>query len=171
MPKADQGVQKNRYSLIPRTLIFIINGDHILLIKGSPTKRLWANRYNGVGGHIERDEDVLTSARRELFEETGLKAASLRLAGTVTVDTGDETGIGIYVLKGRYEGGQIAASHEGIPEWIPIHRLDQYPLVEDISILIEKILSQTREDPPFSTHYSYDSEDRLVISFADPGTS
>jgi 8-oxo-dGTP diphosphatase len=68
MPKSEQGVNQGRFSVIPRTLIFITHGDKILLIKGSPFKRLWANQYNGIGGHIEKGEDVLSAARRELRE-------------------------------------------------------------------------------------------------------
>jgi len=56
MPKSEQGVTFDRYAIIPRTLIFITregpSGLEVLLIKGAPTKRLWANRYNGVGGHV-----------------------------------------------------------------------------------------------------------------------
>ena len=51
--------------LIPRTLIFLTCRDLVLLLKGAPHKRLWANRYNGIGGHIERGEDVLTAAQRD----------------------------------------------------------------------------------------------------------
>ncbi|MDP3183744.1 MAG: NUDIX domain-containing protein, partial [Anaerolineales bacterium] len=66
MPASEQGVSRDRYMLIPRTLIFLRRGDSVLLIKGAPHKRLWANKYNGVGGHLERGEDVLSAARREL---------------------------------------------------------------------------------------------------------
>ena len=85
MPKSDQGVTKDRYMLIPRTAIFVRRGDEYLLIKGAPTKRLWAGKYNGLGGHVERGEDVLTSAGREPREETGL-TAYLWLCGTVIAD-------------------------------------------------------------------------------------
>ena len=68
MPIADQGVSSDRYQLIPRTLIFLTRGESVLLLKGAPNKRIWANRYNGVGGHIERGEDAHTAARRELLE-------------------------------------------------------------------------------------------------------
>jgi len=54
MPQSDQGVTRDRYMLIPRTIIFLRRGDFCLLIKGAPTKRLWAGKYNGVGGHVER---------------------------------------------------------------------------------------------------------------------
>jgi 8-oxo-dGTP diphosphatase len=74
MPGSDQVVSRDRYSLIPRCLIFLQRADEVLLFKGSPDKRLWPGRYNGVGGHIERGEDVLSAARRELLEETGLAA-------------------------------------------------------------------------------------------------
>ena len=101
MPASEQGVTRDRYTLIPRTLIFLTRGDHVLLLKGGPEKRLWANRYNGIGGHIERGEDILTAARRELVEEAGLSVPGLRLCGVVTIDAGQEVGIGIFVLRGE----------------------------------------------------------------------
>jgi len=62
-----------RYAATPRTLIFVTHGGDVLLVRGAPHKGWWAGRLNGVGGHIERDEDVWTSARRELREEVGLE--------------------------------------------------------------------------------------------------
>ena len=93
MPQTNQGVVGDRYSVIPRTLIFITRDDAVLLLKGSPTKRLWPGLYNGVGGHIEKGEGVLSAARRELKEETGLDVKQLWLCGTVTVDLAGNTGI------------------------------------------------------------------------------
>jgi len=65
MPQSNQGVTNDRYTVIPRTAIFLRRGDLVLLLKGAPTKRLWANKYNGLGGHLERGEDVLSAAKRE----------------------------------------------------------------------------------------------------------
>ena len=60
MPKQDQGIdvslKRQRYAVIPRTLVFITRADCVLLLRGSAQKRIWANKYNGIGGHIERDE-------------------------------------------------------------------------------------------------------------------
>lgn len=74
MPASDQGVHLPRYKVIPRTLIFLVHGEEILLIRGAPTKRLWANRYNGLGGHVEHGEDPLSAAKRELREEADRKS-------------------------------------------------------------------------------------------------
>jgi 8-oxo-dGTP diphosphatase len=50
--------------IIPRVAVFLRRNDSYLLLKGAPTKRLWANKYNGLGGHIERGEDVLSAAKQ-----------------------------------------------------------------------------------------------------------
>lgn len=167
MPVKDQGAGLNRYRIIPRVLIFVFNRDEVLLIKGSPTKRLWANQYNGIGGHIERGEDALSAARRELAEETGLESENLWLCGTVIIDAEPDSGIGLFVFRGEVTSRQVAHSHEGTLEWAPIDNIGSYPLVEDLPVLLPRIAVIKTGDVPFSARYYYDNQDHLHIEFAN----
>ncbi len=168
MPASDQGKLSDRYQLVPRTLIFLTRGQQVLLIKGAPHKRLWANRYNGIGGHVERGEDVLSSARRELQEESGLNVSDLRLCGVVTIDVGPSAGIGLYVLRGEDPQGDLFPSEEGALEWVDRQDLERLPLVEDLPVLLPRVLEQMADAAPFSAYYSYDETGKLTISFYSP---
>jgi 8-oxo-dGTP diphosphatase len=162
MPSSDQRAGPDRYTVIPRTAIFVRRGDEYLLMKGSPTKRLWAGKYNGLGGHVERGEDVLASARRELLEETGLQA-DLWLCGTVLVDAG-ATGICLFVLLGENPRGELRPSPEGTAEWLQARDVPGLAAVEDLPVLIARLQAVRRGDPPFSGRSRYDDSGNLVLT-------
>jgi 8-oxo-dGTP diphosphatase len=170
MPAADQGVakSKDRYQLIPRVLCFVTHGEDVLLLKGAPDKKIWPNQYNGLGGHVERGETPHAAAEREILEEAGLPVKDLRLRGVITIETGEPAGIGLFVFTATALRRETVASHEGTLEWVPVRRVMDYALVEDLFTLLPHVLGLPRDEPPFSAHYHYDADDRLVIEFASP---
>lgn len=179
MGHTDQGVAASagRYHTVPRTLSFIINHNRILLLKGAPDKPIWANCYNGLGGHIERDENVYAAALREICEETGWdpdNVKQLRLRGIVNIDADDpRTGIMLFVFTAQARHPETRPSREGTLEWVPQSQLSNYDLVEDLPVLLSRLLSSSPHPAPadvapvFFAHYSYDAQDQLVISFHD----
>lgn len=173
MTKTDQGVEKSadRYKAVPRTLCFITRGNKVLLLRGAPTKRIWPNKYNGVGGHVEADEDIYTSALREMHEETGLDVDHVQLRGIINVDAGQKTGIMVFVFTARALGLEFTPSPEGTLEWVGQDRIKTLDLVEDLPELLPRVLAMRTGDPPFFARYHYDQHDRLVMTMADPPAS
>ncbi len=171
MPKTDQGIEvslkRDRYTVIPRTLVFITRGDRVLLLRGSAKKRIWANKYNGIGGHIERDEDIYSAARREVIEETGLEVEALRLVGLINIDGDQPTGIMLFVFAAESRSGEPIPSDEGALEWIDFDHITRVDLVEDLPIILPRAIRHPTGASPFFAHYSYNEQEQLVIRFAE----
>ena len=140
MDPDDQGVKSLQYTIIPRTLIFITTYDRILLLKGASDKRLWANKYNGIGGHIEPGESPLASAHRELLEETGLTIKTLNLRAVIHITMPQPPGIMLFIFVGKGATGKLHSSSEGTPEWILKSECLKLELVEDLYTLLPRIL-------------------------------
>jgi isopentenyl-diphosphate delta-isomerase type 1 len=59
-----------------------------LLLQKRTAKLLWPNCWdNSAAGHVDANEDYLTAAKRELFEEIGIKASELEELGIYFTDT------------------------------------------------------------------------------------
>jgi 8-oxo-dGTP diphosphatase len=163
MPVSDQGINLERYMLIPRSLIFITLGNKLLLIKGDEAKHLWAGQYNGIGGHIEQGEDIHSAAQRELLEETGITTSKLLLCGINIINTKTNPGICLFIFKGETEKSDLIRSNEGALRWFDVSDLGDLPLVADLPVLIPKILSTKKGDPIFFAYSEYNETDNLVI--------
>jgi 8-oxo-dGTP diphosphatase len=168
MARADQKVIPGRYQVVPRTLCFVTFGDEVLLLRGAEDKSIWPAQYNGVGGHVEADEDVLSAAAREIREETGLEVDYLRLRGVINAPSAmPQTGVLLFVFTAQARSREVQPSSEGSLEWVSPARLDGLRLVEDIPVLLRRALRAPTGASPFFARYVYDASDRLHVMFSD----
>jgi 8-oxo-dGTP diphosphatase len=170
MGAQEQGIDPTRWMVIPRTLCFITYENDVLLLKRAAHKRVFPNRYNGIGGHLERDEDPLNGALREIYEETGLAVHGVRFRGVYHIDAGQEVGIVLFVFTAVADSRDFTDSDEGTLEWVPIAEVNHLPLVDDLPLLLPRLFGPAAVETPFFAHVSYDNADQMVMKFAEQGS-
>ena len=169
MARDDQKILPHRYQVTPRTLCFVTHDGDVLLLRGAPDKQLWPNKLNGVGGHLEAGEDVYQAARREIREETGLEIQDLHLRGVINIPVDrQDRGIMLFVFTATAASRSTHPSPEGTLEWVDPAQLSELPLVEDLPILLPRVLAMAPDEPPFFARYHYDEQDQLVILISSP---
>lgn len=170
---ADPQSVVNRWQVVPRTLCFVTHDDDILLMKRAETKRIYPSYYNGLGGHIERHEDPLTGAIREIKEETGLEVKNVRYCGSTHINAGQEVGILLFIFSAEAISRDFHDCDEGTLEWIPLKKVlanadnGDLQLVEDLPILLPRIYEDNDDSIPFFAHASYDKADKLQFVIAE----
>jgi 8-oxo-dGTP diphosphatase len=90
-------------------------------------------KYNGLGGKVQPNEDVLSCMRREIREEAEIECESLRLAGTVSwpgFGAGGEDWFGFIFRIDRFTGTPLAENAEGSLEWVDVGRVLELSLWE-----------------------------------------
>lgn len=156
-----------RWLTIPRTLCFVLNGDDVLLMKRASHRRVFPNQYNGVGGHIERGEDPLTSALREIKEETGLTVRDVNLRAVYNIDAGQMTGILLFVFTAVADSRDVPPEvDEGTLHWVNLDTIHLLDLVEDLPHILPRIVQMKQGDRPLFVHVSYDQDDTIRMRFA-----
>jgi len=112
--------------------IFSPDGTRVLLChrNARPADRHFG-KWNGIGGKLEADEDVLSGFRREVREETGLECTSLHLAGTISwpgFGKNGEAWFGFLFRVTAVEGTPFGSNEEGDLHWIPLADVPTLPM-------------------------------------------
>lgn len=124
------------YCPIVATLAYVLSPDGrdvLMLHRNARADDQHLGKYNGLGGKIEPDEDVLAGMRREIGEEAGIDCEALSLRGTISwpgFGKHGEDWLGFVFLVTRWSGTPLARNPEGALEWVAIDRLHTLPMWE-----------------------------------------
>jgi 8-oxo-dGTP diphosphatase len=112
-------------AFIVGTLAYVIDRstDRVLLVhRTARADDEHLGKYNGLGGKLERDEDVVTGMQRELMEEADITVTSMTLRGTISwpgFGPNGEDWLGFVFLVDGWEGTPPASNVEGSLQWVP----------------------------------------------------
>ncbi|MEV4344790.1 8-oxo-dGTP diphosphatase [Actinoplanes sp. NPDC049596] len=108
------------------TLGYVLSpdGDQVLMIRrDTRPDDLHYGKYNGLGGKLSPDEDVVSGLRREIKEESGLVASAVELAGTISwpgFGRNGENWFGFLFRVPTWTGTPLTGNDEGSLHWVPV---------------------------------------------------
>ncbi|HEX4205997.1 MAG TPA: 8-oxo-dGTP diphosphatase [Ktedonobacteraceae bacterium] len=116
------------------TLGYVLSpdGKQVLMIhRNKRPDDIHYGKYNGLGGKLEPNEDVISGMRREILEESGLSADRILLRGTISwpgFGKHDEDWFGFICRIESWHGELRTENHEGTLEWVELAALAQLPM-------------------------------------------
>jgi 8-oxo-dGTP diphosphatase len=158
------------YTPILATLAYVLSpeGDKVLLIhRDRRPDDPHYGKYNGLGGKLHADEDVVAGVRREVREEADLECETLLLRGTISWPGFGKQGedwFGFIFRVDRWTGVPGTGNSEGSLEWIDLDQLMNLPLWEGDRYFLPLVFEKTdrqfhgvmpyRDGRPVSWSYS-----------------
>lgn len=124
------------YTPILATLGYVLSADRRRVLLVHRNKRAGdahLGKYNGLGGKLERDEDIAGCMKREILEESGLVVSRMELKGTISwpgFGKGGEDWFGFIFVVTEYEGEPWPENGDGPLEWVEVERVLELPLWE-----------------------------------------
>lgn len=133
----------NAKSLTIGTVCFLFNekNDKILLLERS--RQPMKDMLTGVGGKTDFDEDICLSCLREIKEETGFVAESLKFRGVIKtiIESMDNSWILFIYTASEFSGQQIDCP-EGRLTWVNRSDLLNQNLIGFIREIVPYILAE-----------------------------
>lgn len=124
------------YTPILATLGYVLSPDRrklLMIHRNTRPGDHHLGKYNGLGGKLEADEDVVAGMRREIREEAGIECDELQLRGTISwpgFGKHGEDWFGFLFVVTRFSGTPLQGNAEGTLEWVEVSDLDRLPLWE-----------------------------------------
>ena len=124
------------YTPIIGTLGYVLSPDRtqtLLVHRNARPTDAHLGKYNGLGGKMRPDEDVLTCLTREIKEEAGIDCEDILLRGTINwpgFGPHGEDWLGFIFRIDRFRGIPLPENEEGALAWHPIAHLNLLPMWE-----------------------------------------
>ena len=124
------------YCPIIGTLGYVLSPDRskvLLVHRNARADDQHLGKYNGLGGKLEADEDVVAGMRREILEEAGIHCEQMELRGTISwpgFGKNGEDWLGFIFLITGYSGEAFTENPEGTLQWQPLETIMELPMWE-----------------------------------------
>lgn len=123
-------------------------------------------KYNGIGGHMEPNEDIAACMVREIKEEAGIVPTEMTLRGTVNwtgFGPDGEDWLAFIFLVRAFSGEPFKASNEGPLQWVAIDQVTALPIWPGDRYFLPLVFD---DDPrPFHGFLPYDHDQPVGWSF------
>ena len=123
------------YAPVIGTLGYVMSpdGGRVLMVHRQRAGDQHQGKYNGLGGKLEADEDVVSCIKREVREEAGIEVTRLSLRGTVSwpgFGAGGQDWFGFIFRIDGFSGEVPERNEDGPLRWVDVDRLGELPMWE-----------------------------------------
>jgi 8-oxo-dGTP diphosphatase len=138
------------YTPILATLGYVMSPDGrktLLIHRNTRDDDHHLGKYNGLGGKLDPQEEVVAGLRREIREEAGIECEEIKLRGTISwpgFGKHGEDWFGFIFRIDRYQGIPFSENPEGTLSWMSIDRILDLPLWEGDRFFLPLVFS---DDP------------------------
>ena len=104
----------------------------LLIHRNKRTDDIHYGKFNGLGGKVQENEDVVTALSREILEEAGIVTDNIVLRGTISwpgFGKNGEDWFG-FLLGCSWSGDVLAENPEGTVAWVEVAKLAEVNLWE-----------------------------------------
>lgn len=154
-----------RHTVVMRTLCFIFNDKNEILFLERAAEKFDAGMFNVLGGHVEKGEDIIESANREIFEESGVIPDKTILSGIIHVSDFFGKNILLFITKSITNTSTFKDSIEGKLQWVSTADVFNYKIYDDIKPILKNLLSS---DKKFIGTSLFDGKDKLLSISLNP---
>ena len=155
------------YTPILATLGYVMSPDGketLLIHRNTRADDQHLGKYNGLGGKLQPDEDIIAGLKREIREEAGIECEEILLRGTISwpgFGKNGEDWFGFIFRIDRYQGTPFTENPEGTLSWIPVERILDLPLWEGDRYFLPLVFG----DDPRQFHGVMPYEDGWPVSW------
>jgi 8-oxo-dGTP diphosphatase len=154
----------NVHQMVVCANVFIRKDGKYLMMKRSADKKYAPNKIHPYGGKVDKNENPLDAAIREVKEEAGVDIKNVRLEAVI-LELTDEKDLPvnwlIFYFSADYAGGEVKKTEEGKAVYLTDEEIKKSDLFPSVKKAINNILNPD-DGVVFSTNKYHGFESGIV---------